>query len=317
MTALARLRSPAERALPEWPEGWYAVRRSAELARGALTIVELAGRPIALARTASGALFATSAHCPHMGASLGRGRVDGEAIVCPLHHYRVDARGCHGPRGSRPAQSFEVHERFGLLFVRLGTAGGALPPGPAREDDFAWTTAPPIEIDVSWHAMMINGFDLLHLSAVHHRELVERPHIGRAGGALVLRYTSRVLEGGGVSDAVMKWAARDRIRVSQTCTGPVVVVESDLGRTRTSAVLGLLPVRGPDGRMRTRAYGAFGALRRQPLVGLRLSMARWLFVAFLRKDFAILEGQALTLEHADDPGVVALAAFLRSLPEAA
>ena len=304
----------ARRPLPAWPCAWYPIARSAALRRGASTSGEIAGRPYVAYRGASGRLAALDAHCPHMGAHLRHARVVGEDLLCPLHHWTVTGEGrCRG-RGAGPlhrARPWPIAERFGLVFVYAG--GDPPPPLPAPEDaeGYAWTTGRPIELDTSWHAMMVNGFDLAHLRAVHHRALVAPPELTRDGRTLRLRYTSRVTRGGGLSDALMRWIARDRIRVQQTCHGPTIVVESDLGRARTAAVLGLVERGG-----KVRAYGAFGA-RRGPLVRVKLLLARWLFTAFLRKDFAVVEGMRLDVDGAEDEGVRAIAAYLRSLPEVA
>ncbi len=154
---------------------------------------------------------------------------------------------------------------------------------------------------------MVNGFDMLHLASVHHRELVEPPVVERtADGALRLEYVSRVT-GHGASDRVMKAISGNEIRVRQTCYGPTVVVEADLGRTRSCAVLGMLP--GADG---VQAFGAFG-VPRGALSSLRAHLARWLYTAFLRRDFRVIEGMQLRLDGVDDPGVCALASYLRSL----
>jgi hypothetical protein len=210
-----------------------------------------------------------------------------------------------------------VAERFGLVFLYPGFGGpgdGEPPPlpAPAAPEEYAWTTGAPVTLATDWRAMMIHGFDLLHLRAVHHRTVVEVPELGERDGALRLAYVSRVARGGGISDWLMKRLSGDRIRVRQSCHGSIVVVESEVGRRRTAAVLGLT---ARDGRVA--AFGAFGAGRRGALAGLRLLLTRWLFTAFLRRDFAVVEGIRLAVDGVDDPGVRALCAYLRGLPELA
>ena len=314
---------PSRASLPLWLEAWYVVARSSDLRPGSVTHGALAGRPYVLFRTEQGALAALDAHCPHMGAHLRHGQVIGERLRCPLHHWSLDRDGgCRAPHAGpgsigQRGRPWPVEERFGLVFLYPGDPLSSPPPqlpAPEAAERYAWTTGRPVALATDWHSMMVNGFDLTHLRSVHHRSLLEEPELIRRERTLELRYVSRVTPGGGLADWVMKKGSGDHIRVRQVCHGPIIAVESDLsggkGGKRTAAVLGLLP----EGD-RVRAFGAFGTQRRGPLAPVELFLARWLFLAFLRKDFAVVEGMRLRLEGVDDEGVQAIAAFLRSLPE--
>jgi len=125
-----------------------------------------------------------------------------------------------------------------------------------------------------------------------------------AGRAFSLRYVSRVT-GTGLSDRIMKALSGDRIDVRLTCHGSVLVVETDLGFTRTAAVVGMVPT-----EQGTRLNAAFG-VRRGALLGLRLALTRWLFGAFLRRDLGIVEGMRLRAD-VDDATLQGLFDFLRS-----
>ena len=301
--------------LPVWPRCWYVVARSADLRPGSVVGGELAGRPYVLYRGEGGALAALDAHCPHMGTHLRHGTVVGERLRCPLHHWTVDAAGgCRGAGAgdhhrSRP---WPVAERFGLVFCHPGAEPVSDEPLPAPEaaDAYAWTTGPVVTLATDWRAMMVHGFDLLHLRAVHHRIVVDVAELEERAGALRLRYVSRVDRGGGLSDWMMKRLSGDRIRIRQSCFGSIVVVESEVGRQRTAAVLGLTQEGGA-----VRAFSAFGAPPQGVLMPLRRLVTRWLFTAFLRRDFAVVEDIRLAVDEVEDPGVRAVAAYLRSLEE--
>jgi len=294
---------------PEFPRAWFVVARSRELRPGRIRTLELGERSCALFRTHSGRLCAIDAFCPHMGAHLGHAKVVGERIRCALHQCEIDASGAlHGPMRARATRNrWHVRERWGLVFLAHGRPPSAEPPAPSDSQAFVWLSAGPLELRVDWHSMMINAFDMRHLLAVHRRALIEPAAVVRLpDGGLRLEYVSRVT-GRGVSDRIMRWLSRDRIRVRQVCYGPLIVIETRLARRRTCAVLGLLPTeRG------VRAYGSFG-VEHGPLRRLRLVLSRWLFLAFLRRDFRVIQGMQLRIDPGE-PEVLELARYLSQLP---
>lgn len=303
-------------AFPRWPVGWYTVARSRDVASRQIVPLELAGAEIVLFRTTAGQLHAVGAHCPHMGTHLRHGQVLGEELRCPMHHWRVDGAGTAraGGRVCARVRTWPVEERYGLVFVHLGgkaTAARRCPlPAPQQPDDYAWRSDGPVVVETSWPTLMVSGFDMEHLHTVHHRQLQAPPAIEEIDGRLRLRYVSKV-SGGNLADRVMGWLGRDGIEVTMTCTGPVFVVETRMGRRRTSAILGLLS-RGSA----VHAYGSFGVPRQSWGGAAQLRLASWLFVAFLRKDFAIIEGMRLRTD-VRDAGVQAMCRFLASLEEVA
>lgn len=65
------------------PNLWLAVAHSSSLAAGKAIKVEVDGVPIALWRSATGSVSAMSDVCIHRGASLARGWVATDRLVCP------------------------------------------------------------------------------------------------------------------------------------------------------------------------------------------------------------------------------------------
>lgn len=69
------------------------IARQSELSEGGKIVKEAHGRKILLARQ-GGAVYATDAHCFHMGGNLWEGDIEdigGHAcVVCPLHRYKID-----------------------------------------------------------------------------------------------------------------------------------------------------------------------------------------------------------------------------------
>ena len=62
------------------PVGWYTVATSGEVRAGQVLPVKYFGEELILYRTESGEARLTDAYCPHMGAHLGSGKVQGENL---------------------------------------------------------------------------------------------------------------------------------------------------------------------------------------------------------------------------------------------
>jgi nitrite reductase/ring-hydroxylating ferredoxin subunit len=71
-----------------YPDGWFAVAFADELPPGRVLRRRFMGEDLVVYRTRSGVVRVVEPYCPHLGAHLGHGGwVDGEAIVCPFHHF--------------------------------------------------------------------------------------------------------------------------------------------------------------------------------------------------------------------------------------
>jgi 3-ketosteroid 9alpha-monooxygenase subunit A len=80
--------------LPRYPQGWFQVAYSDEIAPGQVKAIRYFGKDLALFRTESGQVHVIDAFCPHLGAHLGvNGVVKGEEIQCPFHAWRFNGQG--------------------------------------------------------------------------------------------------------------------------------------------------------------------------------------------------------------------------------
>lgn len=115
------------------PTGWYNVALSRELRTGQLLTKHYFGQELIVYRTASGQVRVSDAHCPHMGAHLGRiGHVEGEILRCGFHGFQYDTSGqCVGtPYGGPPPprarlRFWQVREQNGLIMVWFDEEGRA------------------------------------------------------------------------------------------------------------------------------------------------------------------------------------------------
>jgi phenylpropionate dioxygenase-like ring-hydroxylating dioxygenase large terminal subunit len=77
-----------------YPNGWFRVAYSSEIAPGEVKPLAYFGAKLVLFRTDGGESKVLDAHCPHLGADLGiGGRVEGQGIRCPFHHWLWDGGG--------------------------------------------------------------------------------------------------------------------------------------------------------------------------------------------------------------------------------
>lgn len=65
------------------------VASASEVAEGQIVPVEAGGRKLLLARS-GGRFHAADRKCPHLGFNLCKGKIEDNAVVCPLHKAKFD-----------------------------------------------------------------------------------------------------------------------------------------------------------------------------------------------------------------------------------
>jgi 3-phenylpropionate/trans-cinnamate dioxygenase ferredoxin subunit len=89
------------------------------LADGACRSVEAGGRRLLLAKV-EGRFYVTEDACPHRGASLGGGFLQGCEIFCPLHGWSFDVT--HGTgltRPDKPLRTYRTEVRDGQVWAAI------------------------------------------------------------------------------------------------------------------------------------------------------------------------------------------------------
>jgi 5,5'-dehydrodivanillate O-demethylase oxygenase subunit len=183
---------------------WFPVAASVELAAGAALPVRLLGEDLALFRTSSGELGLLEARCPHRGASLAYGVVDGASLRCPYHGWRFDRGGAcleipslrevgGSLRERARTRAYPAQELGGLVFAYLGPEPAPLLP---RYDLLVWSGAlrdvGRALLPCNWLQIMENSVDPTHLEWLHGHHLAS---VREAGGAPApKRYRRRHVE---------------------------------------------------------------------------------------------------------------------------
>jgi 3-ketosteroid 9alpha-monooxygenase subunit A len=189
---------------PAYPNGWFRLAYSRELASGEVRGVRRLGRELALFRDASGVAHVLDAHCPHLGAHLAvGGRVEGGALRCPFHAWLWD--GATGacleipyakkiPKKAR-VRSWRVQERNGIVFVHHH-AEDAEPAYEVPElPELASPEWSPVEVRhwtvrSRWLDMNENAVDRVHFRYVHGTSTIPEAEVEVRGH--VLRVQNRV-----------------------------------------------------------------------------------------------------------------------------
>jgi len=158
-------------------EGWYWALRSNELHSGKTKHVKHLGKSLVVYRGQSGKVYALDAYCPHMGAHLAEGRVEGESIRCFFHHWKFDRQGkCEDipcQKSAAPAveriPSWPVEEKYGLIWIWTGrTARHPVPFPPELEGvDVDSKLGSRFKKNCHPNVMMINAIDEQHFYSVH------------------------------------------------------------------------------------------------------------------------------------------------------
>jgi phenylpropionate dioxygenase-like ring-hydroxylating dioxygenase large terminal subunit len=156
-------------------EGWYWVLRSKDLPINTVKPAKLMGRDLAIYRTKDGVVRAIDAYCPHMGAHLAEGKVDGDGIRCFFHNWKFDRCGnCVDIPALAKAlpvknQTWPIAEKYGIVWLWTGEkAEQTLPFVPELEHDECDAIISNYFIkNCHPNVVMINAIDAQHFNTVH------------------------------------------------------------------------------------------------------------------------------------------------------
>jgi len=165
---------------------WHPVTVAAELKERPIKRLRILGEDLVLYRGDDGQFGLVQERCPHRGASLAYGKIEGCNIRCPYHGWLFDREGGCVEQPAEPASStyknrihhpaYPVQKLAGLLFAYLGP-----PPVPllprydvlARADGERRIVVLP-RLDCNWLQPMENSVDPTHNHYLH-RQGTGRP----------------------------------------------------------------------------------------------------------------------------------------------
>ena len=212
----------------------------------------VAGRKLVVFRTESGQVAVMHAGCAHMGADLAQGRVVGESIQCPFHHWQFGKDGActHIPAEPRakpvacqPA-NFAV-EQQGLVFMFNGPEPAFDLPFFPNASSEQLHRAQPFQflLECPWYMVGANGVDLQHFRTTHDRELLEPPMVDYPGPFVHHVKTKFAVVGRGPADGLTRSFAGSEVTMDVTdWMGTLFFVRATFRRTQTFGMVGLLPL---------------------------------------------------------------------------
>lgn len=186
---------------------WYVAARSHEIGTERPLGRRICNKPMALFRNASGTLSAVEDFCPHRGAPLSLGFVQGDTLVCGYHGLAMGGDGktasmpCQRVRGFPAIASYPIYEAHGFVWV---WPGDPLLADVALVPPFDWMGNSAFgyggglyHIACDYRLMIDNLMDLTHETYVHsnsigQKEIDEVPCKTRVEGDHVI--TERYME---------------------------------------------------------------------------------------------------------------------------
>lgn len=75
------------------PNQWYAILPSKSVGKNEIVAVRRLNLDLALFRNSNGEIGCVVDQCPHRGAALSAGKIDGDCIRCPFHGLEFDKNG--------------------------------------------------------------------------------------------------------------------------------------------------------------------------------------------------------------------------------
>jgi len=186
-------------------EGWYWALRSKDLKTKQKIALHILGRDLVFYRSESGRVYAMDAHCPHMGAHLAEGSVEGENIRCLFHNWKFDSQGgcieipCQKSiQGVPRIKNWPVQEKYGLVWIWNGPqAQQPIPFVPELENTETTSILGKFFVkECHPNVMMINAIDIQHFTSVHQLPVnLNMDTVVRNENHIIFSNTTRVPKG--------------------------------------------------------------------------------------------------------------------------
>jgi phenylpropionate dioxygenase-like ring-hydroxylating dioxygenase large terminal subunit len=200
---------PAEGENGLFSESWFPICLSEQLKAGELRGESFLDGKVVAYRGEDGAARVMSAYCPHVGADLSIGRVIGNNVQCPFHHWEYNQQGAcvKTALGDAPPRlaklfKFPTVEHYGIVWAFNGNKPHWELPKFARRNDQLKYKLFRFSDDLyncdPW-VFAANTPDMQHLKVLHKTEFsIPDPHDLVEWTEWGLRYTFIAAHQGGI-----------------------------------------------------------------------------------------------------------------------
>jgi phenylpropionate dioxygenase-like ring-hydroxylating dioxygenase large terminal subunit len=163
---------------PEFvPDGWYWLLTTKDVKAGQARPAKFLNHELVVYRGDDGKVRILDAHCPHMGAHLCDGKVEGNSIRCPFHMWKFNDEGiCEDiPVLKEPVKveklgNYKCDEKYGLIWIWYGENESTVqvPVVPELQGfELQSSLGVPFKKECHPNVMMINAIDAHHFRSVH------------------------------------------------------------------------------------------------------------------------------------------------------
>lgn len=156
-------------------EGWYWVMPAHNLLIGEVKSLTILGRKLVIYRGEDRQPVIVDAYCPHMGADLSEGIVEGNELRCGFHHWKFNDQGicveipCLEEPLPLKLKTWPTAEKYGIIWVWTGESPRQpIPFVPELEfHECESVLGSRFVMKCHPHVIMINAIDIQHFYAVH------------------------------------------------------------------------------------------------------------------------------------------------------
>ena len=278
-------------------DDWHPVAEAAQLERVPVLAARLLGEDLVIWRDGAG-YHAWQDLCMHRGARLSGGRVAGGCLVCPYHGWTYNAEGrCvripahpdQAPPAKARAKTYQVRERYGLLWASLGAPAHDVPPFPEwGQPGFAGAVCGPFaHIRAHGPRLIENYLDAAHFPFVHEGMLGDQrhPELGE--------FEARITERGVESDPIAVYqpdpygGAAGQVTYTYHAFRPLT---AHFTKHMPGATNGMVLTITPHDRLDSTAWFIVATTARSDSAALRAEYTPRIELIF-EQDRAVVEGQ--------------------------
>lgn len=155
---------------------WMAVYESNQLPAGRAMPIRIMGDDYVIFRTQSGVAQVMAQRCPHRGAQMHLGWVQGEELRCVYHGWKFDCTGrCTEQPAEEPGYNEKVRiktyptgEHMGLIFAYFGDGEPPqFPPFPEPDGEGVIEVRPSTHVPCNYLQCFENSMDEVHVAFTH------------------------------------------------------------------------------------------------------------------------------------------------------